>query len=447
MDIVINGGMLLDPKNRVYSRLNLGIENGKVIKISKNKLNGKKEIDATGLYITPGFIDTHMHEDPIVDGEIKINIFDKMLRMGVTSCLGGNCGIGPTNIQEYLEKIDKGNSVNFGMFLPHKILRDYIGAEDRYKPTSSEEIEKMYNYGKEIIEKNKLFGISFGIKYIPGTNFEELIKLSKLGENKIVSAHIRDDATNVIDAISEFLKISDYVDTHLQVSHIGSMAGFGQMEEVLDLINEKRYEGKSIACDCYPYAAFSTKLGETTFDDGFIEKYNTTYDKLEIADGELKGERCSEESFFKLRKEDPETMMVAHVMNEDDIRKALSDPNTIVASDGILGIHGNGHPRAAGTFPRVISKYVKEEKLLSLYSAIEKMTSLPADIYKLDRGNLAVGNIADITIFSLEEIEDKATFAENQLGPTGIKYVLIGGEIALKDGEIVNNKLGKTIRR
>ncbi len=447
MDIVINGGTLLDPKNRVYSRLNLGIENGKVIKISKNKLNGKKEIDATGLYITPGFIDTHMHEDPIVDGEIKINIFDKMLRMGVTSCLGGNCGIGPTNIQEYLEKIDKGNSVNFGMFLPHKILRDYIGAEDRYKPTSSEEIEKMYNYGKEIIEKNKLFGISFGIKYIPGTNFEELIKLSKLGENKIVSAHIRDDATNVIDAISEFLKISDYVDTHLQVSHIGSMAGFGQMEEVLDLINEKRYEGKSIACDCYPYAAFSTKLGETTFDDGFIEKYNTTYDKLEIADGELKGERCSEESFFKLRKEHPETMMVAHVMNEDDIRKALSDPNTIVASDGILGIHGNGHPRAAGTFPRVISKYVKEEKLLSLYSAIEKMTSLPADIYKLDRGNLAVGNIADITIFSLEEIEDKATFAENQLGPTGIKYVLIGGEIALKDGEIVNNKLGKTIRR
>lgn len=447
MDIVINGGVIIDPKNKVYSRLNLGIKNGKVAKISKEKLQGKREIDATGLYITPGFIDTHMHEDPIIDGEIKINIFDKMLRMGVTSCLGGNCGIGPTNIQEYLEKIDKGNSVNFGMFLPHKILRDYIGAEDRYKPTSSEEIEKMYNYGKEIIEKNKLFGISFGIKYIPGTNFEELVKLSKLGENKIVSAHIRDDANNVIEAISEFLKIGDYVDTHLQVSHIGSMAGFGQMEEVFDLINEKRYEGKSIACDCYPYAAFSTKLGETTFDDGFIEKYNTTYDKLEIADGELKGKRCSEESFFKLRKEHPETMMVAHVMNEDDIRKALSDPNTIIASDGILGIHGNGHPRAAGTFPRVISKYVKEEKLLPLYSAIEKMTSLPAEIYKLDRGNLSIGSIGDITIFSLEEIEDKATFAENQLGPTGIKYVLIGGEIALKDGEIINNKLGKTIRR
>lgn len=447
MDIVINGGTLIDPKNKVYSKLNLGIVDGRIAKISKEKLQGKKEIDVTGLYVTPGFIDTHMHEDPIIDGEIKINIFDKMLRMGVTSCFGGNCGIGPTDIKEYLEKIDEGNSVNFGMFLPHKILRDYIGAEDRYKPTSSEEIDKMYEYGKKIVEENKLFGISFGIKYIPGMNFEELIKLSKLGENRIVSAHIRDDANNVIDAIKEFLKISDYVDTHLQVSHIGSMGGFGQMEEVLELVNEKRYEGKSIACDCYPYAAFSTKLGETTFDDGFIEKYNTTYDKLEIADGELKGERCSEESFFKLRKEHPETMMVAHVMNEDDIRRALTDPNTIVASDGILGIHGNGHPRAAGTFPRVISKYVKEEKILSLYSAIEKMTSLPAEIYKLDRGSLSVGNIADITIFSLEEIEDKATFAENQLAPEGIKYVLIGGEVALKDGEIVNNKLGKTIRR
>lgn len=447
MNIVINGGTLIDPKNKVYSKLNLGIKNGKIVRISKEKILGEREIDATGLYITPGFIDIHMHEDPIIEGEIKINIFEKMLKMGVTSCFGGNCGIGVIKIKEYLEKIDEGNPVNFGMFLPHKILRDYIGIDDRYKAVSTEKINLMYNYGKNIIEENGLFGISFGIKYIPGMNFEELVELSKLGKNKIVSAHIRDDANNSIEAILEFLKISDYVDTHLQISHIGSMAGFGQMEKVIGLINEKRYEGKSIAYDCYPYAAFSIKLGETTFDDGFIEKYNTTYDKLEIADGALKGQKCSEESFFKLRKEHPETMMIAHVMNEEDIRKAITDPNTIIASDGILGIYGNGHPRAAGTFPRVIDKYVKKEKILSLYSAIEKMTSLPAETFNLNRGNLSIDSIADITIFSLEEIEDKATFMENQLAPKGIKYVLINGEVALENGKIINSTLGKSLRR
>lgn len=163
-------------------------------------------------------------------------------------------------------------------------------------------------------------------------------------------------------------------------------------------------------------------------------------------DGKHKGQRCTEELFYTLRKESPNTLVTGHMMLEKDIEIALKDPNTIIVSDGILGEDGNGHPRAAGTFPRFISKYVRDKKLMSLYEGIDKIASQPAKILKLNKGSLEIGADADITIFSLEEIEDKATFADSSLPPSGIKYVLIDGKIALQDGEIFNSKLGKTVK-
>ena len=224
------------------------------------------------------------------------------------------------------------------------------------------------------------------------------------------------------------------------------MAGFGQIDKVFQIIDEKRAKGIDVSCDCYPYSAFSTKIGETTFDEGFIERYNTGYESLEVMEGEFKGKRCTEEMFFKIRKEHPETMMVGHLMNSEDIEKALLNPNTVVASDGILGINGDGHPRAAGSFPRFLAKYVRDKKLMSLYEGIEKITYAPAKLYKINKGGLSIGDDGDITIFSLEELEDMATFAENGLSPKGIKYVIINGEIAVKNDEIINGKLGTALR-
>lgn len=394
MKIAVNNGILVDPKNKIFEKMNLLIENGKIKELSNQKLSGDQELDCQGLYISPGFIDMHMHEDPMKNGKIKINIFEKMLKMGVTTAIGGNCGIGPNNIKEYLDTVEKGNPVNFGLFLPHSILREYIGAADRYENLESRDIEKMYQYGKNLIRENDLFGISFGIEYIPGIDFNELVTLAGLGKNRIVSAHLRNDGADVFGALEEFLEVGNYVKTHLQISHIGSMAGYGQMAEFLSVVEEKRKAGIDISCDCYPYAAFSTHIGSAVFDNNYIQKHKVEYDCLEIMEGKYKGQRCTEELFNILREKFPDTLVTGHMM----------------------------------------------------YEGIEKITSLPAEILKLNKGSLGIGDNADITIFSLEEIEDKATFSENALSPVGIKYVLINGETALKDGEIINSKLGKTVK-
>ena len=436
MKIVINNGLVIDPKNSINDYLNLEITNGKISKISKDKLVGDYEIDATNLCVTPGFIDIHMHEDIMKDGKIQIDIFERMLKMGVTTAIGGNCGIGPNNIGEYLKEYEKNPLINFKMLLPHKILRDYIGAEDRYTSLSSDEIEKMYRYGEKIIKENNLLGISFGIEYIPGINREELVTLAKLGENKIIAVHLRKDGDDIIESCEEFFEIAKYVNSHFQISHIGSMAGYGQMRKFLNYIQNKIDNGLDIGCDCYPYTAFSTHIGSAVFDDGYIESHGGDYSRLEVLDGKYKGQRCTKEIFNYLRKNSPDTLVAGHLMIDEDIKIAFQDKNVVVASDGLLSESGNGHPRAVGTFPKFLRKYVLDDKILNLSEGVAKITNQPADFYGLKAGTLSIGANGDITIFSLDELKDNATF-DKLTSPSGIKYVLVNGSIALKDGEIV----------
>ena len=439
MKIVINNGLVIDLKNSINDYLNLEITDGKISKISKDKLVGDYEIDATNLCVTPGFIDIHMHEDIMKDGKIQIDIFERMLKMGVTTAIGGNCGIGPNNIGEYLKEYEKNPLINFKMLLPHKILRDYIGAEDRYTSLSSDEIEKMYRYGEKIIKENNLLGISFGIEYIPGINKEELVTLAKLGENKIIAVHLRKDGDDIIESCEEFFEIAKYVNSHFQISHIGSMAGYGQMRKFLNYIQNKIDNGLDIGCDCYPYTAFSTHIGSAVFDDGYIESHGGDYSRLEVLDGKYKGQRCTKEIFNYLRKNSPDTLVAGHLMIDEDIKIAFQDKNVVVASDGLLSESGNGHPRAVGTFPKFLRKYVLDDKILNLSEGVAKITNQPADFYGLKAGILSIGANGDITIFSLDELKDNATF-DKLTSPSGIKYVLVNGSIALKDGEITTKR-------
>lgn len=436
MKIVINNGLVIDPKNSINDYLNLEITDGKISKISKEKLIGDYEIDAKNLCVTPGFIDIHMHEDIMKDGKIQIDIFERMLKMGVTTAVGGNCGIGPNNIGEYLREYEKNPLINFKMLLPHKVLRDHIGAEDRYASLSSDEIEKMYRYGEKLIKENNLLGISFGIEYIPGINREELVNLAKLGENKIIAVHLRKDGEDIIESCEEFFEIAKYVNSHFQISHIGSMAGYGQMRKFLNYIQNKINNGLDIGCDCYPYTAFSTHIGSAVFDDGYIESHGGDYSKLEVLDGKYKGQRCTIEIFNDLRKNSPDTLVAGHLMVDEDIKIAFQNKNVVVASDGLLSESGNGHPRAVGTFPKFLRKYVLDDKIMSLSEGVAKITNQPADLYGLEAGTLSIGASGDITIFSLDELKDNATF-EKLISPSGIKYVLVNGKIALKDGEII----------
>lgn len=451
MITVVKNGRVIDPYNNIDSKLNIVIKDGKILEITPYEISGEKNIDATGLIVCPGFIDIHMHEDMYHNEEDYLDewIAKSMLNMGVTTCIGGNCGINLTEPLTYLDAVDRLKlPVNIGLMAGHTNIREcVVENSNKYNPIQTDDIKKIMYTAREYLEGG-CFGISYGIRYVPGITELELIEVSKAckPENKIINAHVRDDAKNIIWATKEFIKVGMKLDIPIQNSHIGSMGGYGQMKELLRLLDSVKSSGLDITSDCYPYYAFSTRIGETTYDDGFLERYNIDYDSIEISEGKYKGQRCTKNIFDELRKNSPDTITVGHVMNEKDIDMAILHPNVMIASDGFLH-NEQGHPIAAGTFPRLIDKYVKTGNL-SLYDAINKMTTMQAKKLGLsNKGNLSKGSDADITIFSYDEIKDNATFDNPIKKPDGIKYVLIKGSVALKDGEIVNGKLGTSVRR
>ena len=218
------------------------------------------------------------------------------------------------------------------------------------------------------------------------------------------------------------------------------------MEEFLKMVDEYKMNGLDVSCDCYPYYAYSTSIGATTYDDGWMERYNCDYDVIELCEGKYKGQRCTKEIFEEMRRDFPGCLTVCHVMRPDDVDGAFRHPNVMLASDGILS-RGQGHPRAAGAFPRLYAEFVRPGKL-DLYKAVSMMTSEPAAKMGLvSKGRLNVGADADVVIFDLETIQDGGTFGDPILPPKGIDYVFIGGEIAAKDCQVVKTNLGKALRK
>lgn len=449
MKTLIKNGRVIDPANHVDGIYHLILEDGKVAGLTKTLPEGEFQvIDATDRVVCPGFLDIHMHEAPVVDlADMEKSIFGCMLRMGVTTALGGNCGENVLPPEDYFRRVEKGLPINLALMAGHGDARVVAGYQDIYAPIDASGIQKV----KAVLEKwleEGCFGISYGIRYVPGITMEELLETAKLCQKgqQLVSAHVRDDADFIFDSIEEFLTVGRKLGVPCQVSHIGSMGGYGQMQQVLSMLEKAREEGVDVMADCYPYSAFSTRIGETTYDPGFLERYHCDYDAIVLCGGKYDGMRCTEEIFKELRKEHPETITVAHVMVPEDVALALGHPLVMLCSDGVQE-QGAGHPRAAGSFPRLIAHYVRDGKL-SLYEAIEKMTAMPAQRLGLHKkGSLGVGCDGDVVIFDPESIQDMATFDAPTLSPTGIDYVLLGGEVACKDGVIVNGMLGHPVRR
>lgn len=452
MTRLIKGGTVIDPANQVMAKLNILVSGGKIARISREDMQADAVIDAEGKIVCPGFVDIHMHEDPIeADGRIYSDgekaIFNCMLRMGVTTALGGNCGQNCCDPGDYLDIVDRdGAAVNVLMLAGHAYFRAAAGAVDKYGPSTDEQREQMALGISRALNRG-CAGVSYGIRYIPGIDMQELLETAapcKKG-GKLIAAHLRSDAGEVFSAAREFLDAGRELGIPVQLSHIGSMAGFGQMEDFLALVDEYKLNGLDVSCDCYPYKAFSTTIGSTTYDEGWLDRYRCGYDVIELCEGKYKGQRCTKESFEEMRRDMPECITVCHVMKASDVDLALSSANVMLASDGIFS-HGQGHPRAAGSFPRLIAQYVRAGKL-SMYEAIKRMTAMPANRLGLkSKGRLNVGADADLVIFDPEKIEDRASFSQPDAAPQGIDYVLIGGEIAAKGSEIINFRLGKSVR-
>ena len=420
------------------------IDGGKIVKIAapgQITEETTETIDAAGRITSPGFIDMHAHED-----KPEENFFTSecCLRMGVTTKIAGNCGENYDDLDNFVKRLENGAPTNYMTFIGHNYLREKCGATDWYKAATPEQVEKM----KEIIRDWTQYGpagLSCGFEYAPGATMEETLQLLEAfgGKSDMISVHFRSDGPKSPESTEELVEISKRSGFKMEMSHIGSCAAVGYMQETLDILDRARTEGVDITADCYPYNAFCTGIGTAVFDEGAFDKWN--YGDIMLTDGPDRGKRCDKELFEKTRKENPEMSVVAFVMNEPEIDLAYKQPYVMVGSD--CGFNNQtGHPRGAGTFPRVLGYYVRERKALSLMDALRKMTVQPAQRMNLDnKGQVKEGFDADLVIFDENTIRDGSTFEEPTLPPVGIEYVLLNGQIAVKNNEILNGRSGRYI--
>lgn len=441
-DLVIKDARLVDPERPDLFCSSIGIKDGFIAEIGDIP-SGERVISAEGCFVCPGFIDTHMHDE---DPEDPHTTQKALLRQGVTTGIAGNCGSGPL-----LEKIAPSRAapwINIGYLTGHRALREEVGIpeEQRYRPASEEEISRMKELFLSELKQGS-FGLSLGLEYAPNTSREEILALSELVPSfpcRWISSHIRYDGPRCIEGVEEMVSLSEITGARVQLSHLGSMTAFGRSAEALDILHKAVSRGVDLTWDSYPYAAFCTFLGSAVFDPGFEERFSKPLDALEVASGVHAGKRMDRALFEKLRKEEPETLIIAHVMNEAEMRLVQKDPACAIASDAVL-LKGGGHPRAAGAFPRGIL-WLREEGL-SWNEAISHATSIPAEMTWLDRGYLKPGSPADLVVFEPDVFRDMATFGNPLTPPEGIRYVMVNGKIAVQEGKVREQPAGHFLRR
>lgn len=447
LDLLIYGGMFPDFDRGEILSMNIGIKDGAIYYLGDEKPRAKEQLNATGLIVSPGFIDIHMHEEDFVGEGKQFFISKGMLEMGVTTAVGGNCGVMYQDVKTFKTILEElgGAPINYMLLSGYNFYRSK-GLSNYNEPVTQEALD----LAKEKIKKDLsegAVGISFGIEYDPSITTEEIIEVAKLATDPhhLVSAHYREDGSRAIEAIEEMIDISNAIDAKFQIAHLSSCSAMGKMKEALPLIHEAMEENPKLNYDTYPYNAFSTRLGSAVFADGCLDDWGgKKYSDILLTAEPYKNQRCDEELFRKARQEYPDMLAVAFAMNEDEIQMAVADDKGMIASDGIIS-NGLGHPRAQGTFPRVLGKYVREEKVLPLILALEKMTKAPAKRLNQDKkGEIKIGYDADLTLFDPETIIDQADFTEMK-SPKGIHHVFIKGKPALTLGTIVNEHLGTFI--
>lgn len=447
-DYVIKNGTIIDPKNKRSTVAHIGISNGKISSITREELEGKNIIDVTGKIVCPGIIDTHTHVEGNKDCAKVMNA------MGVTTVYNGNCGMSPENLKEFLDCQDKnGFLINQIEQVGHTTLRECIGLTDRYKAADHEQIEKMKILAEEAFKMGVL-GLSFGLEYVPGSSKEEVLELSKVAARygKLISIHTRSDCYGGLTTLREAIDITRKTGAPVNISHLTYQFGMGMATEALHMIEDALREGLDISVDSGLYSGFATSIGSAVFDEGCIDKWNCDYSSLIAGTGKYRGQRLNREMYDELRRDYPDETGIGMVGREDEVFEILEKPYVMVCTDaGTLYEDGMpGHPQDAGTYPKFFKTMVREQNRISLIDAVNKCTYMPAQRLGLEgKGTIEVGADADILIFDLNTIEDKADypcFGKTDTRPEGIEYVFVNGVMTVKGKEVFDVKPGKLIK-
>ena len=439
-DLVILNGRVIDPESRSDAVRNLGISNGVIKTISSNPLRGRTVIDARGLVVSPGFIDLHQH------GQDEENYRFKAMD-GVTTALELEVGTG--DIDAWYAQREQKSLINFGVSAGHLAARMAAMREPvKFLPTgdaarraaTDAEIEEMKRSVEQGLKRGAV-AVGFGIQYTPNASRWEILEMFRIAARFGASCHVHMRHAGVkepgssIQALEEVISAAAITGAPLHVVHIQSTGG-PATPKLLQMIAEAKSRKLDVTTECYPYIAGMTDIKSAIFDEGWQEVFGIDYKDLQWA---ATGERLTKETFAQYRQTGG--MVAVFSMTEEVVSAAIKSPLTIIASDGILE-KGKGHPRTAGTYSRILGRYVREQNALTLMDALTKMTLMPAQ--RLERrvpsmrnkGRIRAGADADLTIFDPQTISDRSTFQEPARYAEGIKFVIVNGVMIVKDGQL-----------
>jgi N-acyl-D-amino-acid deacylase len=474
-DVILRKGSVIDGSGRAAYVADVAIRGDRIAQIGELERSGAAvEIDVGGLVVAPGFIDVHTHDDAAVIARPEML---PKLTQGVTTVIGGNCGISGApysgmgdppdllrlvfksdrfvapSFEDYLQKVtDASPAINSAFLTGHSTLRMQVMGKDLSRSANEAEIAAMRDLLTECLEQGS-FGLSTGLYYpsARAASTHEVIEIAKplSSYQGVYATHMRDEADQVMESLEESLAIGRAIGTPVIISHHKCMGrrNFGRSVQTLSLLHEARRH-QTVALDVYPYTAGSTVLNEELV--GLSSRTLITWcdPHPEFCGRDLNDVantlRCTPaEAVSQLKP----AGALYFMMDEGDVTRILCSPETMIGSDG-LPEDCHPHPRLWGTFPRVLGRYVRERKVLTLEDAVHRMTGLPARHFGLHhRGRIEVGKCADLCVFDAHSILDSATF-EHPVSPAiGIHYVLVNGKIALKKGVPTTVRAGRTLLR
>jgi N-acyl-D-aspartate/D-glutamate deacylase len=443
-DLVIQGGRVIDPETGLDAVRNIGISQGRIKKISAAALEGKRVIPAKGLIVAPGFIDLHQHD---LDQESqRLKALD-----GVTTAL--EMEIGKPDVAAFLRSEDGHSLINYGTTASHPAARSLAfgapipedgllpksGGAAAEKQASPAQIEAMKARLRHELDSGAL-GVGMGLQYTPGVTRWEVIEMFRLAAERSlpVYTHVRSNGKlepgSNIESVSEVIGAAAVTGAPLHIVHINSSCG-AQALDCLSLIAGARARGLAVSVEAYPYEAAMTYINSARFNPGWQEKSGATYHDLMLPET---GERLTKERFDELHNSSDPQRVILFSNSMENVDPVLRNSLVMVASDG-----EKGHPRNAGTFCRVLARYVRSQGTLTLMDAIRKMSLMPAQVLERStpsaqrKGRLQEDADADVVIFDPQTVTDRATYQHPMETSLGVEYLLVGGVTLVDKGKLM----------
>jgi N-acyl-D-aspartate/D-glutamate deacylase len=441
-DVVIANGRVMDPESGLDGVRNVGIRAGKVVAVSEKPLTGKTTIEAKGLVVAPGFIDMHEH------GQEPRN-YQFQAHDGVTTSLELEVGTG--DVEQWYAAREGKTLINFGVSVGHipvrmQVMHDpggFLPTGDAAHRAATEEELAAIRAGMEKGFRQGALAEGMGVNYTAAATHSEIVEMFRVAAKYGASVHVHlrysglKEPTTGLAGLEEVVAAAAETGAPLHMVHVTSM-GLKYTPQLIAMVEGARQHGLDVTTECYPYTAGSTELQSAVFDPGWQEAAGITYHDVQWTET---GERLTAETFDKYRKQGG--TVVIFEIPEEAARTAVSNPNVMIASDGMRITGARVHPRGQGTFARVLGHYVREEKALDLMTALRKMTLMPAQrlekrapVFK-GKGRIRVGSDADITVFDANRVIDKATYEEPLQYSEGIEFVFVNGVPVVKEGRLV----------